>query len=133
MAKERKRWQAIAALKDEAVAEAARRDPSGVTPWQLIDREVMQREEVRAGATRAWQTATIKTCEEWRASVRAETATRAEAQLRLGQQLVEIRSAILGAKAAIDQREEETSLRFKAATEALAPKDGQRKSGENVL
>merc|ERR1719443_2766169 len=133
MAKEKERWQAITALKDEAIAEAARRDTSDETLRQLIDREVMQREEVLAGATRAWQKATIKTNEEWRASVRAETATREEAQLRLEQQLVEIRSAILETKAVIDQREEETSQRFKAASEALALEDGQRKSGENML
>ena len=54
MAKEKERWQAITALKDDAVAEAARRDPSGVTPGRLIDREVIPREEARAGATRAW-------------------------------------------------------------------------------
>merc|ERR1719443_1180549 len=116
MAKEKERWQAITALKDEAIAEAARRDTADETLRQLIDREVMQREEVLAGATRAWQKATIKTNEEWRASVRAETATREEAQLRLEQQLVEIRSAILETKAVIDQREEETSQRFKAAS-----------------
>ena len=57
MAKERKRWQALTALRDEGVAEAARRDPSEVTPRQRIDREVMQLKEVRAGATRAWQKA----------------------------------------------------------------------------
>ena len=54
MTKEKERWQAITAAEDEAVAETARRDLSGVTLRQLIDREVMQREEVRAGATRAW-------------------------------------------------------------------------------
>merc|ERR1719379_620809 len=133
MAKDKERWQAITALKDEAIAEAARRDTNDETLRQLIDREVMQREEVLAGATRAWQKATIKTNEEWRASVRAETATREEAQLRLEQQLVEIRSAILETKAVIDQREEETSQRFKAASEALAIEDGQRKSGEKML
>ncbi len=52
---------------------------------------------------------------------------------RLEQQLVEIRSAILETKAVIDQREEETSQRFRAASEALAIEDGQRKSGEKVL
>merc|ERR1719160_2152924 len=130
MAKEKERWQAITALKDEAIAEAARRDTSDETLRQLIDREVMQREEVLAGATRAWQKATIKTNEEWRASVRAETATREEAQLRLEQQLVEIRSAILETKAVMDQREEEVTQRFKAASEALAMEDSQRKSGE---
>merc|ERR1719160_1933304 len=133
MAKEKERWQAITALKDEAIAEAARRDTSDETLRQLIDREVMQREEVLAGATRAWQKATIKTNEEWRASVRAETATREEAQLRLEQQLVEIRSAILETKAVMDQREEEVGQRFKAASEALAMEDSQRKSGEAML
>merc|ERR1719405_31340 len=133
MAKEKERWQAITALKDEAIAEAARRDTSDETLRQLIDREVMQREEVLAGATRAWQKATIKTNEEWRASLRSETATREEAQLRLEQQLVEIRSAILETKAVIDQREEEVGARFKAMSEALAMEDGQRKSGENML
>ena len=53
MAKVKERWKAITALKDEAVAEAARRDPSGVTLRQLIDREVVQREEVRAGVALA--------------------------------------------------------------------------------
>merc|ERR1719313_3098190 len=133
MAKEKERWQAITALKDEAIAESARRDTADETLRQLIDREVMQREEVLAGATRAWQKATIKTNEEWRASVRAETATREEAQLRLEQQLVEIRSAILETKAVMDQREEGVTQRFKAASEALAMEDSQRKSGEAML
>merc|ERR1719379_794726 len=128
MAKEKERWQAITALKDEAIAEAARRDTTDETLRQLIDREVMQREEILAGATRAWQKASIKTNEEWRASVRAETATREEAQ-----QLLEIRSAILETKAVMDQREEEVGARFKAMSEALAMEDSQRKSGEAML
>ena len=61
MAKEKERWQAITALQDEAIAEAERRDPSGETLRQLIDREVAQREQVRAGATRAGQKAASKT------------------------------------------------------------------------
>ena len=65
--------------------------------------------------------------------MRAETATREEAQLRLGLLLGEIRSAILEAKAVIDQREEGRSQRFMAASEALALEDDQRESGENGL
>ena len=133
MAEEKERWQAITAFKDEAVVDKARRDTSVKALRQLINREVMQREEMLEGATRAWQKAAIKTNEEWRAKVRAETAMFEEAQLRLKQQLVGDRSAIPEIKAAIDQREDETSQRLKAAPEALAIEDGHRELGENRL
>merc|ERR1719191_1067408 len=125
VAEDRKRNQAIAALRDEAIAEAARRDTSDDQLKQQIEREVIQREEVVAGATRAWQRANAKTNEESRAMVRTETSTREEAQLRLEQQLVDLRSALAEAKAIMDQRDEETGQRFKAASEALAVEDAQ--------
>ena len=63
----------------------------------------------------------------------AETATREKAQLCLEQGLNELRSGLLETKAGVDRRERETSQRFKAASEALALGDGQRKSSEIVL
>ena len=65
--------------------------------------------------------------------MRAETATREKSRRCLEQGLVEMRSALLETKAVVDRREGETSQRFKAAYEALALGDGQRKSSEIVL
>jgi len=133
MGKEKERWKAIEVLQDELSAETGKRDAGDDTLRQLIDREVLTREEVLAGATRAWQKANGKTNEEWRAAVRTETAVREEAQLRLEQQVVDVRSGVEESRSIADQRSEEVGQRFRAAAEALAVEDQTRKAEELLL
>jgi len=133
LSKEKERWAAIDVLRDDSAAESSRRDGADEQLKQLIDREILTREEVLAGATRAWQRANAKTNEEWRQAVRCETGQREEATLRVEQQIVENRSGLEEVRSVTDQREEENSQRFKALSEALAVEDSTRKSQERLL
>merc|ERR1719281_1245165 len=119
-AEEKKQNQTIAALRDECIAEASRRETSDGQLRQLVEREMITREEAIEGAARAWQRANAKTNEEWHAAVRSETGAREEAQLRLEQQLVDLKTALAEVKAIGEQREVETAQRFMAAADALA-------------
>jgi len=133
MGKEKERWKAIEMIRDELTNEIGRRDTGDDTLRQLIDREVLTREEVLAGATRAWQKSNAKTNEEWRAVARSETAIREEAQLRLEQAFVDVRSGLQESRAIAEQRNEEVGQRFKAAAEALSVEDATRKAEEMLL
>jgi len=133
MGKEKERWRVIEVLRDELTVEVGRRDTGDDALRQLIDREVLSREETLAGATRAWQKANAKTAEEWRMVARTETAVREEAQLRLEQQIVEIRSGLLETRSVGDQRNEEVGQKFRSGAEALSIEESTRRAEEAVL
>jgi len=132
LTKEKDRWRSIEALSESLVTEGSRRDAAITELRQLMDRESMTREEVIQGATRAWQRANAKTNEDWRAALRGDTVLREEGQLRLEQQIVDLRTVVQENSAINEQQTEEIRTRFKACQEQISMEELARKT-EDVL
>jgi hypothetical protein len=133
LSQERERWRAIEELRDLATAETSRREAVDGDLRQLVNKEVLTREEALAAAMRAFQLANVQTNEDWRAALRNEASVREESTVRTDQQIVEVRSAIQDTRAVVEQREEETRQRFKATAEALSSEEDARRSEDEVL
>ncbi len=65
--------------------------------------------------------------------MRSETGMRKEAQSRWEQPLMDLKRALVDAKATADQQEMETAQRFSAAADALAVEDAKKRAEEKEL
>jgi len=100
---------------------------------QILEREVLTREEMLAGVTRSWQKANQRTSEEWRQAVKAEAIAVEQNTIRVDQELQEVRGAIQETRATIEQVDEENRQRFKATADALVVEEKARKSEDMML
>jgi len=130
VAKHREQKHTMEALREEFLSDSAKRDGASEHLRQFLDREILAREEMLSGATRAWQRAHAKINEDWRTALMSESMIREEGHVRLEQNLVEVRGQLQEACAVADQREDETKQRHRISVEVLAVEESARKAGE---
>lgn len=123
----------IDGLRREVAAEVARMSGLADQLKHAMDQEALVRDETMAAASRSWKSSIAKASDEFRASLRNESASREEMQSRLDQQVVDLRGLLHELRAIGDQREDEVSARLKAAAEALSVEDDARRSQELVV
>eukprot|EP00928_Gymnodinium_smaydae_P095200 TRINITY_DN8149_c3_g1_i2.p1 TRINITY_DN8149_c3_g1~~TRINITY_DN8149_c3_g1_i2.p1 ORF type:complete len:2243 (+),score=670.98 TRINITY_DN8149_c3_g1_i2:128-6730(+) len=100
---------------------------------QLIDREVLRRDELLAGATRAWQKANQHLSEEMQAKLCSETTALEGVASRLQQDMQDLRGEFKTEKATADHTATDLQNRLKATNDAILAEEKARKAEEILL
>eukprot|EP00929_Paragymnodinium_shiwhaense_P073377 TRINITY_DN37374_c0_g1_i1.p1 TRINITY_DN37374_c0_g1~~TRINITY_DN37374_c0_g1_i1.p1 ORF type:complete len:2106 (-),score=704.72 TRINITY_DN37374_c0_g1_i1:95-6412(-) len=131
--KEREAGRAVEALRAEAANEGVRRDALVDALKTQVEKDALIRDEVLAGATRAWQKANQRSNEEWRQAIRAEAQLTEQAQQRLELQVADVKGSQQDLRVSLDAVQEDMKRRLQAASDAVSAEEKTRKAEDVIL